>query len=82
MSLLMLQFLEWVASGGRTYAEAMDAWRTSCPRLSVWEDALIEGLIELVGGASQRAVVKLTARGRAAVDARAAGDAAGASTPP
>ena len=63
VSLLMLQFLDWVARRPRTYAEAMEAWRTSCPRLSVWEDALIDGLIELEGGPSQPAVV-LTPRGR------------------
>ena len=40
---LRLQFLSWVAASPRTYAEAMDAWRTSCPRLSVWEDALETG---------------------------------------
>jgi hypothetical protein len=55
----MLQFLDWVASRPRTYAEAMDAWRTSCPRLSVWEDALLAGLIQL--GAAGVAEVALTA---------------------
>lgn len=45
--LLMVQFLEWVASRQRTYAETMDAWRTSCPRLSVWEDALMDGLVQI-----------------------------------
>jgi hypothetical protein len=68
VSLLMLQFLDWVASRSRTYAEAMDAWRTSCPRLSVWEDAQIEGLIELEGGSLKQALVKLTSRGRAILD--------------
>ena len=42
---LLVQFLDWVAKQPRTYAETMDAWRTSCPRISVWEDALIEGLV-------------------------------------
>jgi hypothetical protein len=65
VSLIMRQFLGWVERRPRTYAEAMDAWRTSCPRLSVWEDAQIEGLIELEGGASRQALVRLTARGRA-----------------
>ena len=36
---LILDFLEWVAARPRPYAEVMDAWRTSCPRLTVWEDA-------------------------------------------
>lgn len=43
---LMTQFLAWVSQRPRTYAETMDAWRTSCPRISVWEDALIDGLID------------------------------------
>jgi hypothetical protein len=36
---LILDLLEWVAGADRTYDEVMDAWRTSCPRLPVWEDA-------------------------------------------
>jgi hypothetical protein len=43
---LRLQLLEWLVSHPRTYSETMDAWRTSCPRLSIWEDACIDGLIE------------------------------------
>jgi hypothetical protein len=61
-SLIMLQFLAWVADRPRTYREAMDAWRTSCPRLSVWEDAIIDGLVRLDTG-NGRAVV-LTPHGR------------------
>jgi hypothetical protein len=67
VSLLMLQFLDWVSSRPRTYAEAMEAWRTSCPRQSVWEDALTDGLIEIDGGPSQLSVA-LTPRGRAILD--------------
>ena len=60
---LTLQFLEWVSSGPRTYAEAMEAWRTSCPRLSIWEDALADELIRVEkDGAEVR--VTLTERGR------------------
>jgi hypothetical protein len=36
---LILDLLEWVANGERSYEEVMDAWRTSCPKLPVWEDA-------------------------------------------
>ncbi len=67
VNLLLLQFLAWVASRTRTYAEAMDAWRTSCPRLSVWEDALIDGLIQVEG--TNPAQVALTPRGRAVLAA-------------
>ncbi|HEY5553180.1 MAG TPA: hypothetical protein VIK52_14905 [Opitutaceae bacterium] len=43
---LTIQLLEWIVSEPRTYAETLDAWRTSCPRLSIWEDALAAGLID------------------------------------
>jgi hypothetical protein len=46
-ALLTLQFLRWIGEGGRRYAETMDAWRSSCPRLSVWEDALDAGLVAI-----------------------------------
>ena len=49
---LMMQFLAWVDARPRTYEETMDAWRTSCPRISVWEDALIDGLVTAVDGPS------------------------------
>ncbi len=45
--LLMLQFLTWVDERSRTRADVMDAWRSSCPRLTTWEDAVIEGLVRL-----------------------------------
>jgi hypothetical protein len=56
---LTLQLLEWVAAGGRSYGETMDAWSSWCPRHSVWEDALAEGLVRVA-----RREVTLTARGR------------------
>jgi hypothetical protein len=42
---LILDLLEWIAPQPRPYAEVLDAWRTSCPRLPVWEDANDRGLI-------------------------------------
>jgi hypothetical protein len=42
---LILDLLEWIGPDSRPYAETMDAWRTSCPRLPVWEDALDAGFI-------------------------------------
>ena len=62
-SLIMMQFLSWVADRPRSYAETMDAWRTSCPRLSVWEDAVIADLVRLEGEGSRS--VRLTQRGAA-----------------
>ena len=46
---LTLQLLEWISSRPRTYADVLDAWRTTCPRLSIWEDACIDGLIDRDG---------------------------------
>ncbi|MGD0882536.1 MAG: hypothetical protein ABSB09_13295 [Acidimicrobiales bacterium] len=43
---LILDLLEWLAIGPRPYSEVMEAWRTSCPRLPVWEDANDRGLVE------------------------------------
>ena len=43
---LTRQMLEWIAERPRAYAEVMEVWRTSCPRLSIWEDACNAGLIE------------------------------------
>jgi hypothetical protein len=68
LALLTLQFLAWVAERPRSYAETMEAWRTSCPRLPVWEDATSEGLVQRQSGN----VVVLTARGRAALAAGSA----------
>ena len=64
-----LEFLGWLSERERTYAEAMEAWRTSCPRLSVWEDALADGLVRVVGSGPGPipAMVSLTPRGSAAL---------------
>ena len=62
-SLIMLQFLAWVADRPRTYTQTMEAWRSTCPRLSVWEDAIIDGLVRIENGADR--AVTLTAHGRA-----------------
>jgi len=66
----MQQFLDWIAGQRRTYAQAMDTWKTSCPRLSVWEDAIAGGLIELEPGSqSPQAPILVTAKGRAVLNA-------------
>jgi hypothetical protein len=44
---LVVDLLRWVAARPRTYRDTMDAWRTSCPRLPVWEDAFEGGFIEV-----------------------------------
>ena len=43
---LVRDLVEWVAKEPRTHAEVIDAWRTSCPRLTVWEDAVDRGLVD------------------------------------
>lgn len=63
-TLLTDQFLAWVAAQPRDYAEAMAAWRSSCPRLSIWEDALADRLIALVP-ASGAPRIALTEAGQA-----------------
>ena len=62
---LMLQFLDWVDRQPRTYSETMEAWRTSCPRISVWEDALLDGLVatQAATGTQGAARVVLTRAG-------------------
>lgn len=63
---LTIQFLHWVAAGPRSYAEVMEAWRTSCPRLTIWEDAMLDGLVRYQGG--DRKTIALTPEGRAVVE--------------
>jgi hypothetical protein len=65
-SLIMLQFLAWVADRPRTYPQTMEAWHSTCPRLSVWEDAIIDGLVRLDNGAGR--AVRLTPKGKAILE--------------
>ena len=71
MTDLTREFLLWVANRPRTYADAMEAWRSNCPRQSVWEDALLAGLIQVENGASMlECKVTLTPNGEAALNSR------------
>jgi hypothetical protein len=63
-----LELLVWISRERRSYAQAIEVWRTNCPQHSVWEDAIGEELIEVSRNGSQ-ASVTLTARGRAALGA-------------
>ena len=63
----MLEFLSWVGAKERTYEEAMEAWRTSCPRFSTWEDASIGGYVRLEQVGNEL-VVSLTSEGSALID--------------
>jgi hypothetical protein len=42
---LVLDLVEWIAREPRRYAEVIETWRTSCPRLTVWEDAVDRGYV-------------------------------------
>ena len=58
------QFLLWMLVKPRGYREVMDAWRTTCPRLTIWEDALDAGLVQVRSGKTLReATVAITQRG-------------------
>jgi D-3-phosphoglycerate dehydrogenase len=59
---LVLDLLEWLCRQDRSYEETMDAWRTSCPKLPVWEDANDQGLVCVVNSKG-RSSVRVTAAG-------------------
>ena len=54
-----VQLLVWIAEQPRTYPETIEVWKTSCPRLAVWEDALADALVVV-----ERGRVSLSAAGR------------------
>ena len=56
---LICDLLEWLDRAPRTHAEVMDGWRTSCPRLPVWEEATDRRLV-----ARRGRWVDVTAEGR------------------
>jgi hypothetical protein len=60
------QLLAWVDDRSPTYAETIDVWKTSCPRLAVWEDALADDLVRI-----KRGRVVVTATGRDVLTSRA-----------
>jgi hypothetical protein len=66
---LILDLLEWLATRERSYEEVMEAWRTSCPKLPVWEDANDRGLVtrEDING---RCIVGASPSGRDFLDRR------------
>jgi len=63
ISLLTVQFLAWLAERPRPYPEVIEAWRSSCPRLTVWEDSVTDDLVRC----DLDHIVSLTPRGRAAL---------------
>jgi D-3-phosphoglycerate dehydrogenase len=61
---LIADLVAWVAKEERPYLEVMEAWRTSCPRLPVWEEANARGLVTRARGADGVAIVRVTEAGR------------------
>lgn len=62
---LTIDFLAWLAAAPRPYTEVMDAWRTSCPRLTIWEDALDAGFVARRRSPGGAPMIEVTDRGRA-----------------
>ena len=60
---LVLDFVEWVAREPRPYAEVVATWRTSCPRLTIWEDAADQGYVARQAIAGLGTVVTVTEDG-------------------
>ena len=60
---LVLDLVEWVARQERPYRDVLDVWRTSCPRLTVWEDAVDRGFVTRSFAAGQETKVEVTATG-------------------
>ena len=56
---LVLDLVEWIAREPRLHAEVIEAWRTSCPRLTIWEDAVDRGFVarENIAGAGVRVAI-------------------------
>lgn len=67
---LVFDLVQWVAREPRTYAEVIDAWKTSCPRLTVWEDAIDQGLITRKNIGARGTIVVVTSAGRALLAAQ------------
>lgn len=73
---LILDLLEWIGPAPRPYREVIEAWRTSCPRLPVWEDANERGYIEHRHVQGKEAMVSVSALGaKALAERRQAGRA-------
>jgi len=62
----VVELLDWVSASPRTYSETLEAWKTHCPRLSIWEDALSAGLIAVRRTGGGDSLVVLTAAGESA----------------
>jgi hypothetical protein len=66
---LILDLLEWIAARPRRYEEVMDAWRTSCPRFTIWEDTVDAGYVQYRAGPGMQKMVVLSDCGNEFLDA-------------
>jgi hypothetical protein len=69
---LVLDLLEWIGHKPRPYSEVIEAWRTSCPRLPVWEEANTRGLLEHHHQFGDEARVQVSPAGLTLLEARRA----------
>ena len=67
---LVLDLLEWLLNAPRPYAEVMDAWRTTCARLPIWEEAVDRGFLVSEMVARGRVLVRVTPAGCAFLQGR------------
>jgi hypothetical protein len=77
---LIVDLLEWLATREKTYQEVIDVWRTSCPRLPVWEDAKDRGFVALENFIG-REIVRITPAGFGFLQQHKASQTTGASRP-
>jgi hypothetical protein len=77
---LILDLLEWIGPEPRPYSEVIEAWRTSCPRLPVWEEANSRGFIERRHQDGREARVCVSPAGVAHLEARRSSRSGGSST--
>lgn len=77
---LIVDLVDWVAQAPRTYQETMEIWRTSCPRLMVWEDAVDRGYLVRKRGDGGPGTVEVTEAGREFLLAAGRGAPAGGSS--
>ena len=61
---LVLDFVEWIAREPRLYSEVIATWRTSCPRLTVWEDAMDRGFAAREHAKGREVMIRLTGVGQ------------------
>jgi D-3-phosphoglycerate dehydrogenase / 2-oxoglutarate reductase len=78
---LVLDLLEWIGPGARPYAEVMEAWRTSCPRLPVWEEANVRGYLHHAHSPGSVAEVSVSPLGLVAIRRRRQSSASDATHP-